>query len=224
MRGWTLRSGCAGASNHTCTTCHYAFPCATLCSTVVVCACVPSCSLDADGFPTSDSQLVQKAELQDEGSEPQMLLVEAGGELGEALAAYDEDGAVSVVSAATATAQVRPQAAGTHNGLTDCFAVLGCCRSNDSCRFAKSREAGRMMPSASDKQLLICAPQQPQQTNIPSGLVHAWRQQQQLCWARRRAVSHAVRHAQPPCGGAPVSLCQLQKGSAQQQRQCQGAP
>lgn len=64
---------------------------------LVVCLC----SLDADGFPTAESQLASAVGLQEEASEPgegleeaQMLLLEQHESL------YDEDGAASVMSGA----------------------------------------------------------------------------------------------------------------------------
>jgi hypothetical protein len=64
---------------------------------LVVCLC----SLDADGFPTAESQLASAVGLQEEASEPgeglveaQMLLLEQHESL------YEEDGAASVMSGA----------------------------------------------------------------------------------------------------------------------------
>lgn len=76
------------------------------CAATAAAACV--CSLDADGFPTADTQLTDAARfLQDEVSEPQVLLLQ-GAEAGEHFGDdADDEGTASMLSAdVAATAQV----------------------------------------------------------------------------------------------------------------------
>lgn len=116
-----------------------------------------------------------------------MLLVEAVGELGEALAAYNEDdGAVSVVSGCG------PTTAQVSSGRQRLDRRSVCCSGKGlpaTCCFATGMVLAASCTACLTRPWLFHMHHNNLHPSVPSGLVHAWWWwQQQLCRAPRTAV------------------------------------